>query len=388
MLGVPTPGLLLLRYRSALVLDELIRTVRPLLAPRPLREIRFDPRIPGPAGNPDHLAAECRSLAGADTPVLFLRPEPGAAADLPEMAPFWKELNARREALGATQALIVLCLDDAHTAAAFHHAKDLLSWCSPKFEFLTLTGLGSEERRLTATKKTLAPLAFQAPAAEWAALHPLWEQTLASGRPLTAELTRRLVLPLLRAAVDNGMVTAGSTLIRQAGNLAFYNEHQRGDWLNLCGELAVAQGDLAGALRFFTEDKAIAERLAASDPANAAWQRALSVSLIKLGNLAVAQGDLAGALRSFTESKAIRERLVASDPANAEWQRDLSYSLTVVAQVFMKLERWREALPMMGRSLAIDERLANSDPTNVMWQNDAQVSRRMVAQLRAKAAGS
>ena len=37
----------------------------------------------------------------------------------------------------------------------------------------------------------------------------------------------------------------------------------------------------------------------------------------------MAQGDLAGALRSFTESKTIAERLAASDQANAMWQRDL-----------------------------------------------------------------
>ena len=79
-------------------------------------------------------------------------------------------------------------------------------------------------------------------------------------------------------------------------------------------------------MRSFAESKAIAEHLAASDPANAGWQRDLSVSLNKLGELAVAQGDLAGALRSFAESKAIRERLAASDPANAAWQRDLAVS--------------------------------------------------------------
>jgi hypothetical protein len=88
----------------------------------------------------------------------------------------------------------------------------------------------------------------------------------------------------------------------------------------------VAQGDGAGALRYFTQSKTIAERLAASDPANAAWQRDLSVSLDKLGDLAVAQGDGAGALRYFTQSKTIAERLAASDPANAEWQRDLAVS--------------------------------------------------------------
>ena len=68
------------------------------------------------------------------------------------------------------------------------------------------------------------------------------------------------------------------------------------------------------------------QRLAASDPANAGWQRDLSVSLNKLGDLAVAQGDLAGALRYFTQDMAIAERLAASDPANAKWQRDLAVS--------------------------------------------------------------
>ena len=47
----------------------------------------------------------------------------------------------------------------------------------------------------------------------------------------------------------------------------------------------MAQGDLAGASRRFTEDLVIAERLAANDPANAVWQRDLWVSFVKLANL-------------------------------------------------------------------------------------------------------
>ena len=62
----------------------------------------------------------------------------------------------------------------------------------------------------------------------------------------------------------------------------------------------MAQGDLPAATRHFTAGLKIRERLAASDPANAAWQRDLSVSLNKLGDLAVAQGDLPAAARHFT----------------------------------------------------------------------------------------
>ena len=59
------------------------------------------------------------------------------------------------------------------------------------------------------------------------------------------------------------------------------------------------------------------------DPANTACQRDRSVPLVKLGDLAVVQGDLSGALSHYSESRKITERLAASDPANAGWQREL-----------------------------------------------------------------
>ncbi|MCB1092917.1 MAG: tetratricopeptide repeat protein, partial [Verrucomicrobiae bacterium] len=130
---------------------------------------------------------------------------------------------------------------------------------------------------------------------------------------------------------------------------------------------------------------AIAERLAASDPTHVGWQRDLYVSLDKLGDLAVAQGDLAGATRRFTECLAIAERLAARDPDNAVWQRDLSFSYYRIAyRICMPKGQWDEALPLMVRSLDIAEKLAMSDPTNVMWQQDARLSRQFVGEIRAK----
>ena len=64
--------------------------------------------------------------------------------------------------------------------------------------------------------------------------------------------------------------------------------------------------------------------LLAGNPGNAGWQHDLSVSYDKVGDVQVAQGDLAGALKSFRDSLAIRERLAQSDPGHAGWQRDLS----------------------------------------------------------------
>ena len=64
------------------------------------------------------------------------------------------------------------------------------------------------------------------------------------------------------------------------------------------GDVQVAQGDLAGALKSYRDSLAIRERLAQSDPGNADWQRDLSVSYDRAGDVQVAQGDLAGALAS------------------------------------------------------------------------------------------
>ena len=94
------------------------------------------------------------------------------------------------------------------------------------------------------------------------------------------------------------------------------------------------------------------------------------------------QGNLPEAQRLFGESLRIRQRLAESDPANAAWQRDLSYSYTIIGQLLMRQECWREALPLLEQSLAIDERLAALAPTNVMLQNDVRVSRQLVAEAR------
>ena len=109
----------------------------------------------------------------------------------------------------------------------------------------------------------------------------------------------------------------------------------------------------------------------AEEKATPSWQRESSVSSDKLGDLAVAQGDLAGALRYFTESKSIAERLAASDPANAAWQR----RPLRVAQRNSATSRWRRAIwPGPGatspRAKSIAERLAASDPANAAWQRN------------------
>jgi tetratricopeptide (TPR) repeat protein len=104
---------------------------------------------------------------------------------------------------------------------------------------------------------------------------------------------------------------------------------------NRLGGVQGAQGDLAGALKFYKENLAIAERLAKSDPDNAGWQRDFSVSYNFVGNVQVAQGDLAGALKSYSDYFTIIDRLARADPGNSELQRDLSVSYEKVGDVQM-----------------------------------------------------
>ena len=98
----------------------------------------------------------------------------------------------------------------------------------------------------------------------------------------------------------------------------------------------------------------------------------------------MAQGDLPAAARHFTAGLKISERLAASDPANAAWQRDLFYSYYVMGDLFTRQDQLRDALSMLEKSLQIAERLAASDPTNATWEKDVRVSRRLVGDLRSR----
>jgi tetratricopeptide (TPR) repeat protein len=104
---------------------------------------------------------------------------------------------------------------------------------------------------------------------------------------------------------------------------------------NELGNILLAQGNLAAALKLFQDSVAIAERLAKADPDNAAWQGDLAISLDKVGDVLTAQGNIAEAAKSYRNSGIIRDRLAAVDAGNAEWQRDLSVSDNKMGDVLL-----------------------------------------------------
>ena len=134
--------------------------------------------------------------------------------------------------------------------------------------------------------------------------------------------------------------------------------------------MAVAAGDLAAARAAYQASLDIAVRLAAADPANAGWQRDLSVSHNKLGDVAVAAGDLAAARAAYQATLDIRVRLAAADPANTERQRDLSVSHNKLGDVAIAAGDLAAARAAYQASLDISVRLAAADPANTEWQRD------------------
>src|SRR5262249_13108883 len=107
---------------------------------------------------------------------------------------------------------------------------------------------------------------------------------------------------------------------------------------------------------------AIRERLAHLDPANAQWQRDLSVSYNKIGDVLVAQEEREDALTAYRTSLVIREMLVQVDAANTEWQRDLIVSYVKVSALDLSGARTRLSRALsIGRSLQRADRLAPAD---------------------------
>ncbi len=98
------------------------------------------------------------------------------------------------------------------------------------------------------------------------------------------------------------------------------------------GDAQAVLGQSAAALATYRAAFAIAEALAARDPANTEWQRDLSVSHDRIGDVLRAQGDGPGALAAYRKGLAIAEALAARDPANSEWQRDLIVSLVKLGE--------------------------------------------------------
>jgi hypothetical protein len=89
------------------------------------------------------------------------------------------------------------------------------------------------------------------------------------------------------------------------------------------GDVLVAQGNLPEALKAFRDGLAIRDRLAKADPANAGWQRDLSVSHAKLASAYLKAGQPTNAGEALAAGRAIIAGLVTRFPDWSRWKQDL-----------------------------------------------------------------
>lgn len=109
---------------------------------------------------------------------------------------------------------------------------------------------------------------------------------------------------------------AEATLAAATANGLVFDLAQR--FRNAVGDVRQTQGDLRGALVSYGASLAAIESLAKSNPANAGWQRDLSVTLNRLGDVQLAQGDL---------------RLTSLAPDNARWKQSLAWFTNQIAEL-------------------------------------------------------
>lgn len=118
------------------------------------------------------------------------------------------------------------------------------------------------------------------------------------------------------------------------------------------------------------KDAETAFRAAAEAARRSGDKRDLSVSYNRVGDVQVAQGDPAAALKSFSDSLAIRDRLAKSDPGNAGWQRDLAISCGRAAVVHREMGERSKALDLLRKGHEIMARLTRLSPENARWKAD------------------
>jgi tetratricopeptide (TPR) repeat protein len=99
------------------------------------------------------------------------------------------------------------------------------------------------------------------------------------------------------------------------------------------GDVQVAQGNLAAALKAYEQDLGIAEKLAAADPGNAGWQRDLALSHGHAGMAMAGQGERDDAREALWQGREIIARPMRQSPDDARLLKDLAWLDAAIAKL-------------------------------------------------------
>ncbi len=396
-LAEPAPALLLLRYLDAKLPTYIMGQLGglPSQPRRHLLYYRVDVEETAP-GSASAIAAECLKLAGtAPPPILLLVPEYSSGGELPaqQATRFWKHLNALRETIGQLNARILICLDFVQEPYAAAHARDLLSWCAPKFTVL--------ERLMTEEESTAMPFmeSMAKASAEGAtdearfqarSLAPLWQDLLDSGRKPSVAEVEHLGLPLLDFALEEHQIAEAERLdsVIEQANLPACSV--RGSWLRLRGDLAVALGQFAQADTAYHEAIRLQELLLQQSPKSLRAKRDLSVTLNQFATYLMERGqpgDAEQILPLLERNLRLLEQILAVNPQSVQALRDVSVSLEKLADFLMQ-RGWigdaDAALEHYQRCHNLREQLLNEHPQSAQFARDVSVSHFKLADFLAR----
>ena len=135
------------------------------------------------------------------------------------------------------------------------------------------------------------------------------------------------------------------------------------------GDVKLKAGDTADALQSFHESHDIARRLAGRE-GNGPTQRLLWVTLQKVGDAKLTMKDLPGARVAFEDGLTLAKARATDEPSNPEAGRDLSISLAKVAALQRAQEHYGEALKSYDQALGIRRKLATLHEGNKLARRD------------------
>ena len=382
------PGLMLLRYADVRLPGQIeARLGREPGSPRcHVLHYRADVEE-GASGSASSVVGESVRLAGAGPPpVLLLVPGYPEGGALPAAAAsgFWKQLNAQREALGQLDACVLLCLDSVQEPYAAAYARDLLSWCAPKFAMLEsryavvdsvgMRSLVAEELGAWSGGSSDEALLLSR------SLGPLWEELVEPGRLPTVTDVERMGIPLLEYALHEGRLKEAEAVDRVISAVRLPRSDARGMWLRLRGELARLLGRFPDAEAAFDEAMRLHESLLSETPKSLRAKRDLSVTLGEYAAFLEERGQRGDAelqLSLLERNQRLMQQILDESPESGQAVRDVSVSLNKLGDFLAGRSKPGDSEAALGhyaRSLELSERLLAVNPESRQAARDVAVS--------------
>jgi len=168
-------------------------------------------------------------------------------------------------------------------------------------------------------------------------------------------------------AANDGLAAAQTVAAKEPDN----QDAQRALVVSLykLGDVKLKAGDASVALQSYQQSHNTARTLAEHDRGGAS-QRLLWVTLQKVGDAKLAEKDVMGALAASEEGLSLAKARAVAEPMNPEAARDLSISLAKVASLQRAQQKYAEALKNYDQALGIRRDLATQHEGNKLARRD------------------